>query len=48
MKITQKNKSDLYGDYMIEIELTYDESWKITNIYHHNANNDTIETNQAV
>ncbi|GGM36964.1 hypothetical protein GCM10011351_23930 [Paraliobacillus quinghaiensis] len=48
VKITQENKSDLYGDYTIEIELTYDESWKITNIYHHNTNNDTIETNQVV
>ncbi|WP_068672740.1 hypothetical protein [Oceanobacillus sp. Castelsardo] len=32
--LTQKNQVDLYGDYMIEIELTYDGDWKISSITH--------------
>lgn len=42
MKITQQNQSDLYGDYTIEIELTYKKKWIITNIYHGDENNGTI------
>ncbi|MEC5424887.1 hypothetical protein QGM71_15480 [Virgibacillus sp. C22-A2] len=34
IKITQENHLDLYGDYRVEIELTFDEEWKITNIKH--------------
>ncbi|CQR48200.1 hypothetical protein BN1058_02552 [Paraliobacillus sp. PM-2] len=47
--ITQHNQSDLYGDYVINIEMTYkQEKWKITKINHNNQNNVTIEANQAI
>lgn len=48
-KITQHNQSDLYGEYVIEIEMTYQQgTWKITAIDHTNENNDTIGANQAI
>lgn len=32
--ITQQNSVDLYGEYVIEIEFTYTDKWKISNITH--------------
>lgn len=32
IKVVQHNKTDLYGAYTVEIEFTYDNKWKITNI----------------
>ncbi|KKE79511.1 hypothetical protein NSA56_16930 [Oceanobacillus caeni] len=32
--LTQKNQVDLYGDYTIEIEFTYNGDWKISSITH--------------
>ncbi|RYG74525.1 hypothetical protein EU245_02690 [Lentibacillus lipolyticus] len=32
VKVTQTNQTDLYGTYTIQIELTYDDRWKITRI----------------
>lgn len=34
VKIKQKNKSDSYGNYTIEMEFTFTDHWKITNIHH--------------
>ncbi|MFU0788473.1 hypothetical protein [Virgibacillus proomii] len=34
VKIKQKNKSDIYGNYTIEIEFTFTDQWRITNIHH--------------
>ncbi len=48
-KITQYNQSDLYGDYVIEIEMIYEAGqWKITTINHNKQNNDTIEASQGI
>lgn len=32
VKVTQFNETDFYGDYQIELEFTFDESWTITDI----------------
>lgn len=32
IKVMQENKSDLYGPYTVEIEFTYNDKWKITDI----------------
>jgi hypothetical protein len=32
--LTQENMVDLYGEYIIEVEFTYDEDWKISSIIH--------------
>ncbi|CDQ39250.1 MULTISPECIES: hypothetical protein [Virgibacillus] len=32
--VVQENKNNLYGNYIIEIEFTFQGSWKITNIKH--------------
>ncbi|MRH44789.1 hypothetical protein GH741_19245 [Aquibacillus halophilus] len=34
MKIIQTNESDLYGKYTIELVLTFDERWRISNTVH--------------
>jgi len=34
VKIEQNNELDLYGNYTIEIEFTYDTDWKISSITH--------------
>ncbi|WP_156288551.1 hypothetical protein [Oceanobacillus salinisoli] len=34
VKIIQENTTDMYGEYVIEIEFTYDSTWKISNITH--------------
>ncbi len=34
VKVVQENKSDLYGPYTVEIEFTYNDKWKITDINH--------------
>lgn len=32
VNITQFNESDFYGDYLIELELTFENEWKITDV----------------
>lgn len=34
VQITQTNETDFYGTYTIELELTYQDGWKITKITH--------------
>lgn len=34
LKIVQENQSDLYGQYTIEMEFTFHQTWKITDINH--------------
>ncbi|SDK08906.1 hypothetical protein [Sediminibacillus albus] len=34
VKVIQENQTELYGSYKIELELTFTDSWKITNTKH--------------
>ncbi|WP_153465244.1 hypothetical protein [Sediminibacillus terrae] len=34
VKVIQDNQTDLHGSYTLELELTYDDSWKITDTKH--------------
>ncbi|WP_339228601.1 hypothetical protein NSQ77_02260 [Oceanobacillus sp. FSL K6-2867] len=35
VKVIQKNTTDLYGDYKVEFEFTYDKGWRITDVNYH-------------
>ncbi|MBP2076429.1 hypothetical protein [Oceanobacillus polygoni] len=35
VKVMQENTTDLYGDYKVEFEFTYDNGWRITDINYH-------------
>ncbi|GAA5417726.1 hypothetical protein Pryu01_02801 [Paraliobacillus ryukyuensis] len=48
-RIQQSNQSDLYGNYEIELELSYvQQKWKITSVNYNYQNDDTIDSNQAI
>ncbi|MBR3121041.1 hypothetical protein [Oceanobacillus profundus] len=35
VKVIQENTTELYGDYKVEFEFTYDNGWKITDVNYH-------------